>query len=98
MKISHEAEIFIYRGVIIVFDFIFLSFIFLCAAFAFFVEGAVQYAIFAALMGCLVGIFCFYGFGVFIKRRLLINQLLSDRASQKYCFFCWVLRIVEAKS
>jgi len=37
MKISRDLEIFIYRGiVIIVFDLIFVSFIFLCGAFAFF--------------------------------------------------------------
>ena len=98
MKISRDVEIFIYRGVIIVFDLIFLSFIFFCAAFAFFFEGAVRYSFFAGLMGFLVGAFCFYGFGVFVKRRSLINEMLRDRASQKYCFFCWVLRIVGARS
>ena len=43
MKISRDVEIFISRGVVIIFDFIFLSLIFLCAAFAFFCEGALRY-------------------------------------------------------
>ena len=98
MKISRDVEIFIYRGVVIIFDFIFLSLIFLCAAFVFFFEGALRYSFFVGFVVFLVGIFCFCGFGVLFKRRLLIDELLSDGVSQKYCFFCWVLRIVGARS
>lgn len=85
----------IFSGVVIVSDLLFSSFVFFCGAVFFVFDGAVaRHFLLAGLMGLIVGVGYFYTLGVLTKRMSIVDNLLEDKTSKKFCLFCRVLRIL----